>query len=104
LKRFVALLYLKKKNRYDKTNNYGDTAMSSREYAEKIVDNLLVLPQEKIVEVFDFVMFLKERLPKQGITLEQAGLTHEQAINLRARLKTFEDDWNAPGMEAYDKL
>jgi hypothetical protein len=78
--------------------------MSTREYAEKIVDNLLILPQEKIVEVFDFVMFLKERLPKQGITLEQAGLTREQAINLRARLKTFEDDWNAPGMEAYDEL
>lgn len=50
------------------------------------------------------ISFLKERLPRQGITLEQAGLTREQAINLRARLKAFEDDWNAPGMEAYDKL
>lgn len=49
-------------------------------------------------------MFLKDRLPKQGITLEQAGLTREQAANLRARLKTFEDVWNAPGMEAYDEL
>jgi len=38
------------------------------------------------------------------IFLEQAGLTREHAVNLRARLKTFEDDWNAPGMEAYDKL
>ena len=35
---------------------------------------------------------------------EAAGLSREQAINLRARLKTFEDDWNAPGMEAYDEL
>jgi len=78
--------------------------MSTREYAEQIVDHLLILPQEKIIEVLDFVMFLKDRLPKPGITLEQAGLTREQAINLRARLKTFEDDWNAPGMEAYDQL
>lgn len=54
--------------------------------------------------MFDFVTFLTERLPQQGVTLEQAGLTREQAVNLRARLKTFEDDWNAPGMEAYDKL
>lgn len=78
--------------------------MSSQQYAEQIVDNLLILPQEKIIEVFDFVMFLKERLPKQGVTLKQAGLTREQAVNLRARLKTFEDDWNARGMEAYDEL
>ena len=77
--------------------------MSSQQYAEQIVDNLLILPQEKIIEVFDFVMFLKERLPEQGVTLKQAGLTREQTVNLRARLKTFEDDWNAPGMEAYDE-
>jgi len=78
--------------------------MSTTEYAEQIIDSLLVLPEEKIIEVYDFVSFLKERLPKQGITLEQAGLTRQHAINLRARLKTFEDDWNAPGMEAYDEL
>lgn len=78
--------------------------MSTGNYAGQIVDNLLILPQEKSIEVFDFVMFLKERLPKQGITLEQAGLIREQAVNLRARLKTFKDDWNAPGMEAYDEL
>lgn len=78
--------------------------MSTQQYAEQIIDSLLVLPEEKIIEVFDFVMFLKERLPKSGTTLEQAGLTREQASNLRARLKTFEGDWNAPGMEAYDEL
>lgn len=78
--------------------------MSTREYAEQIIDSLLILPQEKVVEIFDFVMFLKERLPKSGVTLEEAGLTREQAVNLRARLKTFADDWNAPGMEAYDEL
>jgi len=78
--------------------------MSTKEYTEQIIDNLLILPEEKIIEVFDFVLFLKQRLPQQGITLEQAGLTREQAVNLRARLKTFEDDWNAPGMEAYDEL
>ena len=78
--------------------------MSTQQYAEQIVDNLLLLPEEKIIEVFDFVMLLKERLSRPGTTLEQAGLTRDQAINLRARLKTFADDWNAPGMEAYDEL
>jgi hypothetical protein len=78
--------------------------MPTREYAEQIIDSLLILPEEKTREVFNFVTFLKERLPQHGITLEQVGLTREQAVNLRARLKTFEEDWNAPGMEAYDKL
>jgi len=78
--------------------------MSNAEYVEKIGGRLLVLPEEKIREVFDFVQFLCQRLDQQGVQLEKAGLTREQAINLRARLKCFEDDWNAPGMEAYDEL
>ena len=28
----------------------------------------------------------------------------EGVFDLRRRLSTFEDDWNAPGMEAYDDL
>jgi hypothetical protein len=32
------------------------------------------------------------------------GWTREQAAQVRATLQAFEADWNAPGMEAYDKL
>jgi hypothetical protein len=39
-----------------------------------------------------------------GVALEETGLTPEQAADLRWRLTTFEEDWNAPGMEVYDEL
>lgn len=32
------------------------------------------------------------------------GWTKEDAFEARARLISFEDDWNAPGMEAYDEI
>ncbi len=36
--------------------------------------------------------------------LAERGFSPEQIIELRERLATFEEDWNAPGMEAYDNL
>ena len=38
------------------------------------------------------------------VDLQAKGITKEQAHDLRSRLKTFENDWNAEGMELYDKL
>ena len=38
------------------------------------------------------------------IDLKSRGITKEDAQDLRYRLRTFEDDWNAPGMEIYDKV
>jgi hypothetical protein len=44
-------------------------------------------------------------LPAKGpVPLAQTGLTVEEAADLRARLSTFGEDWNHPGMEAYDDL
>lgn len=40
----------------------------------------------------------------KGVDPRARGLTVEQVIELRQRLLTFEEDWNAPGMEAYDEL
>lgn len=31
------------------------------------------------------------------------SLTREQMADLRGKLAAWEEDWNAPGMEAYDK-
>ncbi len=39
-----------------------------------------------------------------GVNLYERGLKAEQILELRERLASFEEDWNAPGMEAYDKL
>jgi hypothetical protein len=40
----------------------------------------------------------------ENISLQARGITQEEARNLRNRLLAFEDDWNAVGMELYDKL
>jgi len=76
--------------------------MNKDKYTQEILDNLLTLPENKIAEVADFVHFLVEK--EESIALHKTGLTRKEASDLRTRLSTFEDDWNAPGMEAYDSL
>jgi hypothetical protein len=44
-------------------------------------------------------------LPVSGaVDLAKRGITPEQAADLRDRLQSFSEDWNHPGMEAYDAL
>ncbi len=38
------------------------------------------------------------------IDLRVRGIDEEQAAGLRARLKTFAEDWERPEMDAYDAL
>jgi len=78
--------------------------MDTKKYTQQIIDDLHALPKNKIVEVADFVHFLIEQVQHQGIPLHKIGLTREEAVDLRRRLATFESDWNAPGMDAYDNL
>ena len=37
-------------------------------------------------------------------TVADLGWSRVKAAEIRASLLAFEEDWNAPGMEAYDKL
>lgn len=39
-----------------------------------------------------------------NIDLQARGISKEDARSLKNRLSTFEDDWNAEGMELYDKI
>ena len=50
---------------------------------------------------------LEERKAKeaaQGLLVRDLGWSNEQAGEASARLASFEEDWNAPGMEDYDRL
>jgi len=40
----------------------------------------------------------------EGISLKNRGWTEVHAAETRERLKSFEEDWNAPGMDGYDAL
>jgi hypothetical protein len=37
-------------------------------------------------------------------SIQELGWTKEQAAEIRHRLASFSEDWEAPGMEAYDDL
>lgn len=43
-------------------------------------------------------------LPEPTSGRRGPNLSAREAADLRARLTAWEDDWNAPGMEAYDEL
>jgi len=44
-------------------------------------------------------------LPEDGgVDLASRGIGTEQAAELRQRLKTFQEDWDRPEMDAYDAL
>ena len=49
------------------------------------------------------ITFLNSEESK-SVDLQAKGITKEDAVDLRSRLKTFEADWNAEGMELYDKI
>ena len=36
--------------------------------------------------------------------LSELGWSREKAARVRASLRAFDEDWNVPGMEEYDKL
>ncbi len=68
-------------------------------YRDGIIELRDKLPAVSASEVI--VTFLTN---EPRVELATYGLTRSQVLELRERLATFEDDWNAPGMEAYDKL
>ena len=42
--------------------------------------------------------------PSPEQQLRDYGIDEVQAADLRARLRTFEEDWNRPDMDGYDAL
>lgn len=43
-------------------------------------------------------------LPDGSAAGQPPAFTPEELADLRGRFEAWEDDWNAPGMEAYDEL
>ena len=56
---------------------------------------------EDLQEARVIVTFLPEA---EALLLSTYGIDEAQAADLRARLRTFEEDWNRPDMEGYDAL
>ena len=48
--------------------------------------------------------YLKSLLPQSsGVDLGTRGIDESQAADLRARLRTFAEDWNRPEADIYDE-
>jgi hypothetical protein len=43
-------------------------------------------------------------LMARGLLIADLGWSREEAAEVRAQLAAFEEDWDAPGMGAYDAL
>jgi hypothetical protein len=62
------------------------------------------------IELLELPLDIKETrvivtfLPPDKEPAQPPRLTHEELADLRWRFAAWEEDWNAPGMEAYDDM
>jgi hypothetical protein len=69
--------------------------------AEKIFDKASKLPLSAQEAVLKVVEELSLRYPDTAQRPEP--LTLEEAAEMRGKLAAWEEDWNCPGMETYDR-
>jgi hypothetical protein len=69
--------------------------------AEKIFEKAQALPGQVQDALLRMAEELARKFPSQSTASEPMTL-HESA-ELRGKLAAWEEDWNAPGMEAYDR-
>ena len=68
--------------------------------AEKIFHKAQSLPESTQTAVLEIVEQLALRYPAGE---PSAPLTLRESAEMRGKLAAWEEDWNAPGMEAYDR-
>ena len=61
----------------------------------------LLEPAPTALEARVIVKFLTDA---GGVDLAESGIAPEQAVDLRSRLKPFDEDWQRTDMDAYDAL
>ena len=67
--------------------------------AEKIFQKAQSLP----AQAQDQLLCVAEELAREYPPAASNPLTLHEAAELRGKLAAWEEDWNAPGMEAYDR-
>ncbi len=80
-----------------------------------LIEKIQNLPDDRLIEVEDFVDFLAERKSSRtlgnhniqqsgSVNLSDLGISSIEAAAQRAALSTFAEDWERPEMAIYDKL
>ena len=67
--------------------------------AEKIFKKAQGLPEQ----AQDKLLHVAEELAREYLLASSGSLTLREAAELRGKLGAWEEDWNAPGMDAYDE-
>ena len=67
--------------------------------AEKIFQKAQALPKE----AQETLLRIAEEMAQEYPQTASSPLTLREAAELRDKLAAWEEDWNAPGMEAYDR-
>jgi hypothetical protein len=67
--------------------------------AEKIFQKALALPEP----AQDKLLHIAEEMARQYPSAASSPLTLHEVAELRRKLAAWEKDWNAPGMEAYNR-
>lgn len=74
--------------------------MNTTRLADLTIEDLRAIIREEIERVLHPTK--AEAKPKKGLTLEEAGLTHEQALQSRMLFAAIAEDWDDPSMDVYD--
>ena len=67
--------------------------------AEKIFQKAQALPEH----AQDTLLHITEEMAQRYPAINSGPLSLREAAELRGKLAAWEEDWNAPGMEAYDR-
>ena len=78
-------------------------SMEPREHLHHLVDALPDTALETATQVLVSLQGHPSQ-EKHPLLVADLGWTPEQAADSRARLASFAEDWDAPGMDGYDDL
>jgi hypothetical protein len=81
--------------------------MEPREHLHHLVDHLpdsALAEARRVLISFQHAAQPTDQPQPAPLRVADLGWTQEQAADTRARLASFAEDWEAPGMEGYDEL
>lgn len=77
-------------------------ASTGYEYTQSVNENELCR-FDKAYSV-SWLICVHKTTVKEQLLLSDMNISQEEAMEIRMRFRSFEQDWDAPGMEAYDEL
>ena len=84
--------------------DWSSIARVSSRYFERVLQAVTSIIDPWGLEQLNRDAVVTTHTAANKLLISELGWSLEQAIETRMRLRTFEEDWDAPGMESYDEL